>query len=198
MIRRTITLFIFFVTVICFFPAEAPAFSFSFSAHPTGALKQTDDYTAKFQPGLALTTGFSAPISEKYFLQLGARYFGFMQSGGGSDWVVYRGFSGMSASIGGGFLFPELLLFKRFPAGPSLAFRGYGNFASYNYTDIYFIFLTFEMEPMMQFLSFNKNQMALQLGAPITWNYQRDVDIFLTAGISVRILFSLNGKAPRV
>jgi hypothetical protein len=33
--------------------------------------------------------------------------------------------------------------------------------------------------------------MALQAGVPFAWHYQRDVDLFLTAGLSVRILFLL-------
>gem|GEM_PF-2146488 len=196
--RRTITLFIFFVTLMFSIREEAGAFSFSFSAHPTAALKQTGNYTAKFQTGFSLTTGFTAPLFEKYFLQLGARYLGFDRSGGGEDWVSYRGFTGLSASAGGGVLFQRVSLFHRFPATPSLAFRGYGNFSTYDYTDIYFIYLTFEIEPMLQLLSFNNRQMALQIGAPVGWNYQRDVDLFLTAGLSLRILFSLNGKEPRV
>ena len=51
---------------------------------------------------------------------------------------------------------------------------------------------------MLQVLSFNNEQMALQIGAPLAWNYQRDIDLFFTAGLSLKILFSLNGKEPRV
>ena len=155
-------------------------------------------YTAKIQTGISLDTTFSAEVFDSYFFQVRGRYFGFTQSGGGSDWVSYRGFEGLSAGLGWGMLFPEVSLFKLIPATPSFAFRGYGNFSRYNYTEIYFFFLTFEVEPMLQILSFNNEQMALQIGVPLAWNYQRDIELFFTAGLSLKILFSLNGKEPRV
>lgn len=179
------------VTVMTCLPVAAQAFSFSFSAHPTFAVKQTGDFAAKGQQGMTVAAAFTVPLGESFFLQFGGRCFGFRPSAAGSDWVIYRGFSGLAASAGVGIMFPEVSLFQRLPLIPSLAFRGSHNFSSYRYTDIYFLFFSFEVEPMLQLLSFNKNQMALQAGVPFAWHYQRDVDLFLTAGLAVRILFLL-------
>jgi len=181
---KTITLFTFFVTTFMLFPVQAETFSFSFAVAPHTAIKKSQDVSTKAQAGITADTAFSLELYEKYFIELRGRYIYFRSSGAGDDWILYRGYSSIGASFGGGFLFPDQKLFGEFPVTPSVALRGYGNFASYNHTDIYFFYPSLEIEPAVTIARFYNNHLQLHLGLPIELNFQRDLDLFISGGIS--------------
>ncbi len=181
---KTITLFTFFVTTLLILPHQAEAFSFSFAVTPHTAIKTASDVSTKAQFGITADTSFRFDFYEKYFVELRGRYIYYRASGPGEDWILYRAYSGIGASLGGGFIFPQLYLFGEFPVTPHVALRGYGNYASYSHTEIYFFYPSLEIEPAATVATFYDNSVQLHLGVPIEWNFQRDLELFVSGGIS--------------
>ena len=182
---KTITLFTLFVTTLLILPQQAEAFSFSIAVAPHTAVKTASNASTKAQLGVTTDTSFRFDFYEKYFLELRGRYIYYGASGAGDDWIIYRSYSAIGASLGGGFIFPELYLFGEFPVTPHVALRGYGNYASYSHTDIYFFYPSLEIEPAATVATFYDNLVQLHLGIPIEWSFQRDLELFVSGGISL-------------
>ncbi len=172
---------------------ESPAHSLAFSLSPELAVKKSSIATTKAQAGITAGIDYTYVFPNKYFLDLRGGFRSFLPSTGGSDWIPYRGFTAWGWAIGGGYRFPEVALFGETTAVPLLTLRGYGNFAQYKNTEIHYFYPGFEIEPAVEAFSFAGGRMCWQLGIPLTWNFQRDLDLFITAGISLRIRFAFDG-----
>ncbi|MDZ7793768.1 MAG: hypothetical protein U5P10_08800 [Spirochaetia bacterium] len=181
---KTITLFILFVTTLSLFPLAADAFSFSFGIAPQVAVKKTTDVTTKAQAGISTGTSLSVGVYGNYFFELRGRYLYYRASSPGEDWILYRAFSALGASIGGGVILPDYKIFSEFSVTPSVTLRGYGNFASYSYTEIYFFYPSLQIEPGFTFARYYNDQLQLKLSIPVEWSFQRDLDLFVSGGIS--------------
>ena len=192
--ERNITLITFFVTMLLIVNVEAQAHSFTLFISPAMAIKKSSAATTKAQAGLSAGTKVSYTFYNDYFLQLKGGFTTFRPSGGGSDWIIYRGFNAWDIAFGGGYRFPAIRLFGEVEAVPVLAMRCGGNFAKYHYTEIHFFYPGLEIEPSLEAFSFNNDQLHWRLGIPIAWNFQRDLDLFVTAGISVDLLYSYGGE----
>ena len=182
---KTITLFTLFVTTLLICPQRSDAFSFSFSIAPHTAIKKATDATTKAQAGITLDTTFSVDFLDIYYFEFRGRYLSYRASSPGEDWVLYRAFNALGGSVGGGFVLPEFQIFGEFPAVPSVTLRAYGNFASYTYTDIYYFYPSLEIEPGFTFGRYYDDRLQLELGLPIEWNFQRDLDLFISGGLSL-------------
>lgn len=184
---KTITLFTLFVTTVLFCPqpARARAFSFSFGVAPHTAIKRASDVSTKAQAGITIDTSFAVDFLDIYFLELRGRYLTYRASSPGEDWILYRAFNGLGASLGGGFVLPEFDIFSEFPVTPSVTLRVYGNFASYTYTDIYFFYPSLEIEPGFTFGRYYNDQLQLKLSLPVEWNFQRDLNLFVSGGLAI-------------
>ncbi len=182
---KTITLFTLFVTTLLISPQRSDALSFSFSIAPHTAIKKTTDVSTKAQAGITVDTSFAVDFLDIYFFELRGRYLTYRASSPGEDWILYRAFNALGASVGGGFTLPEFKIFGEFPVTPSVTLRGYGNFASYTYTDIYFFYPSLEIEPGFTFGRYYDNRVQLELGLPVEWNFQRDLDLFVSGGLSL-------------
>ena len=184
---KTITLFILFVTTLSLTPLAADAFSFSFGISPHVAIKKTNDVTTKAQAGITANTSFSVGMHENYFIELRGRYLYYRASSPGEDWILYRSFSALGASIGGGIFLPDYKVFSEFSVTPSVTLRGHGNFASYSHTEIYFFYPSLQIEPGFTFARYYDDQLQLKLSIPVEWSFQRDLDLFVSGGISFTI-----------
>jgi len=181
---KTITLFILFVTTLSLFPLAADAFSFSVGVAPQIAVKKTNNVTSKAQAGISTDTSLSVGVYENYFFELRGRYLYYRASSPGEDWILYRAFSALGASIGGGIFLPDYKVFSEFSVTPSVTLRGYGNFASYLNTEIYFFYPSLQVEPGFTFARYYDDQLQLKLSIPVEWNFQRDLDLFVSGGVS--------------
>jgi len=181
---KTITLFILFVTTLSLVPLAAESFSFSFGVAPHVAVKKATDVTSKAQAGITANTSFSFGMYENYFIELRGRYLYYRASSPGEDWILYRAFSALGASIGGGVILPDYKIFSEFSVSPSVTLRGYGNFASYSHTEIYYFYPSLQIEPGFTFARYYDDQLQLKLSIPVEWNFQRDLDLFVSGGIS--------------
>ena len=168
-----------------FCPLQAQGFSFSFGVAPHTAIKTATNVSTKAQAGITVDTSFAVDFLDIYFVELRGRYLTYRASSPGEDWILYRAFNGLGAAVGGGFVLPEFKLFGEFPVTPSVTMRGYGNFASYTYTDIYFFYPSLEIEPGFTFGRYYGDQLQLELSLPIEWNFQRDLDLFVSGGLSL-------------
>jgi len=184
---KTITLFILFVTTLSLTPLAADAFSFSFGISPHVAIKKTNDVTTKAQAGITANTSFSVGMHENYFIELRGRYLYYRASSPGEDWILYRSFSALGASIGGGIFLPDYKVFSEFSVTPSVTLRGHGNFASYSHTEIYFFYPSLQIEPGFTFARYYDDQLQLKLSIPVEWSFQRDLDLFVSGGLSFTI-----------
>ncbi len=182
---KTITLFTLFVTTLLFCPQRSAAFSFSFGVAPHTAIKKATDVTTKAQAGITVDTSFAVDFLDIYYFEIRGRYLAYAASSPGEDWILYRAFNALGAALGGGFVLPEFKLFGEFPVIPSVTLRGYGNFASYTHTEIYFFYPSIEIEPGFTFGRYYDDSLQLELGLPIEWNFQRDLDLFISGGISL-------------
>jgi len=189
---RTIAFIIVFVTMLLAVSLEAPAHSLSFSLSPEMAVKKSSIATTKAQVGFTAGIDYTYVFPNDYFLDLRGGFRTFLPSSGGSDWIQYRGFTAWGWALGGGYRFPEVRLFSEIQAVPLVTLRGYGNFAKYRNTEIHYFYPGFEVEPAVEAFNFAGGRMCWQIGIPVTWNFQRDLDLFLTVGISLRILFSFD------
>lgn len=190
---RTIAFIIVFVTMLFASSFEARAHSLAFSLTPEMAVKKSSIATTKAQAGFTVGIDYTYVFPNDYFLELRGGFRSFLQSSGGSDWILYKGFTAWGWALGGGYRFPEVKLFGEIRAVPFVTLRGYGNFAKYRNTEIHYFYPGFEVEPSMEAFSFSNGRMCWQIGIPLTWNFQRDLDLFLTAGISIRMRFSFDG-----
>ena len=181
---KTITLFILFVTTLSLFPLAVDAFSFSVGVAPQIAVKKTNNVTSKAQAGISTDTSLSVGVYENYFFELRGRYLYYRASSPGEDWILYRAFSALGASIGGGIFLPDYKVFSEFSVTPSVTLRGYGNFASYLNTEIYFFYPSLQVEPGFTFARYYDDQLQLKLSIPVEWNFQRDLDLFVSGGVS--------------
>ncbi|MFO7731003.1 MAG: hypothetical protein R6V86_09580 [Spirochaetia bacterium] len=181
---KTITLFILFVTTLSVSSTTAEAFSFSLGIAPHVAVKKANDVTTKAQAGISTDTSLSFNVYGNYLVELRGRYLYYRASSPGEDWILYRSFSALGASIGGGVILPDYKIFNEFSVTPSVTIRGYGNFASYRHTEIYFFYPSLQIEPGFTFARYYDDQLQLKLSLPIEWNFQRDLDLFLSGGIS--------------
>jgi len=184
---KTITLFILFVTTLSLTPLAADAFSFSFGISPHVAIKKTNDVTTKAQAGITANTSFSVGMHENYFIELRGRYLYYRAPSPGEDWILYRSFSALGASIGGGIFLPDYKVFSEFSVTPSVTLRGHGNFASYSHTEIYFFYPSLQIEPGFTFARYYDDQLQLKLSIPVEWSFQRDLDLFVSGGLSFTI-----------
>ena len=182
---KTITFFTLFVTTMLLCTQEAQSFSFSFGVAPHTAIKRASEVSTKAQAGISVNTSFVVDFQEIYFIELHGRYLAYRASSPGEDWILYRGFNGIGAAVGGGFVLPQFNIFGEFPVTPAVTLRGYGNFASYAYTDIYFFYPSLEIEPGFTFGRYYNDQLQLELGVPIEWNFQRDLKLFVSGGLSL-------------
>lgn len=181
---KTITLFILFVTTLSLFPLTADAFSLSFGIAPQVAVKKANDVTTKAQAGITTNTSLSVEVYENYFFELRGRYLYYRASSPGEDWILYRSFSALGASIGAGIFLPDYKIFNEFTVTPSATLRGYGNFASYSHTEIYFFYPSLQVEPGFTFARYYDEQLQLKLSLPVEWNFQRDLELFVSGGVS--------------
>lgn len=176
------------------FQSEARAHTLSVYVTPSAAIKKSTIATTKAQIGLSAGAAAAYTFPSDYFLQLRGGFSTFRPSGGGSDWIIYRGFNAWDVALGGGYRFPATRIFGEFEAVPLLAIRCSGNFARYRYTEVHYFYPALHIEPSMEILSFNRGRMHGRVGIPITWNFQRDLDLFITVGISAELLYSFGGE----
>jgi len=171
---------------------ESSAHSLAFSLTPEMAVKKSSISTTKAQAGITAGIDYTYVFPNDYFLDLRGGFRAFLPSSGGSDWIQYRGLTAWGFAVGGGYRFPETVLFGEIRAVPLLTLRGYGNFAKYMNKEIHYFYPGFEIEPAVEAFNFAGGRMYWQIGIPVTWNFQRDLDLFLTVGISLRVLFSFD------
>jgi len=187
---KTIASITLFIILLFHINPELKAHSLGFSFSPEMALKKSSTATMKAQAGISLDARFNYEFSNSYFIQLNGGLRFFRPSGGGSDWILYRGFNAWGAGLGAGYRFPVFPLFGEFSGVPLVTLRGYGYFGNYRNTDIHFFYPGFEVEPAFEAFSFNEDRLHLQAGIPIGWNFQRDLELFISMGISFHILYS--------
>jgi len=184
-IRRTIPFFIFFVIALLQLSAEPGIVSISLQTSPETAVKKDRRYSTKAQFGIAGESYLSVDIRDAAFVQAGLGYCYFRPSGPGSDWVIYRGFSSLYFGGGFGFYFDRARLLGFIPLEPGVAFRGFANYANYNYTDIYFFYPSVEIEPFTTAGRVFSDHLEFRIGLPMRWNFQRDLTLFYSVGLSL-------------
>lgn len=187
---KTIALFIVFVTMLFLAGYEAQAHTISFSLTPEIAVKKSSTATAKAQGGVAIDTRLTYDFSSSFFIQAAAGFRVFSPSGGGSDWIPYRGYTGWSFSTGAGYRFPAFYLFGKTEAVPGFTARVQASFMKYLYTELHYFYPGLEIEPSLRVFNLSDDRVHLQIGVPVAWNLQRDLDLFFTAGLSLQLLFS--------
>lgn len=125
-------------------------------------------------------------IEDSAFIQTAIGYRWFRPSRPGSDWVVYRGFADFFFGGGFGVKFDSSRLFGLIPVAPGIAFRGYANYAHYSYTEIYYFYPSVTIELFTSLGKFLHDYVELRAGVPLEWNFQKDLDIFFSTGLSLR------------
>ncbi len=184
-LRRTISLLCFFVISLAALDAEPGRISFSFQTAPEIAVKKDYRYTAKSQIGIYGETYLNVDIASSFFAQAGLGYGRYGPSGAGSDWVIYRGFTVFYYGAGAGMYLPDFTLFGFIPFDPGFALRGFFDYGSYLYTDIYYFYPAVELELFTTVGRFWDDYFRLRVGLPMSWNFQRDLEVFFAAGISL-------------
>ncbi|MFO7849449.1 MAG: hypothetical protein R6V67_05785 [Spirochaetia bacterium] len=201
MIQKTIPFFLFFVITLVHLSAEPGNWSFALETAPEAAVKKDARFTAKSQLGLAGDLYLSYDFNDSWFLQTGIGYSIFRPSGAGSDWVSYRGFSSFYFGAGLGIYFPSpapsLNVLDRAAFEPGVTLRGFAGLGKYTYTDIYFFYPIIEVEPFVRVFSFFDDYLELRTGLPLSWNFQRDLDLFFTFGFSVSAVLYLPSYSTR-
>lgn len=193
--RKTIPFFLFFVITLAHLPADPGNWSLVFQVAPEGAIKKDARFTVKSQFGSSGDLYIAVEFNKSWFLQSGFGYSLFSPSGAGSDWVIYRGFSAFYFGAGIGRYFPSFDALGNSFGGtqikPGVLLRGFAGLGKYLYTDIYFFYPIIEIEPFVRVYSFFDDYLELRTGLPISWNFQRDLDIFFTFGLSVSAVIYL-------
>lgn len=190
--KKTIAFFLFFVITLTFLPAKPSRVSIGLQTTPELIVKKDPRYTTKVQPGISGEGRLNIDLAGKYFVQADIGYLSARPSGAGSDWVTYRGFSSFYFGGGFGFYFapPSRINSTRGASSgfrPGIVASGFANYAAYNYTDIYFFFPTVEVEPFAVVARFFDGHIDARLGLPLSWNFQRDLDLFFSSGLSLSV-----------
>ena len=159
--------------------------SFSFQTAPEMAVKKDYRYTMKSQIGIYGEAYLNVDITSKFFAQAGLGYGRYGPSGAGSDWVIYRGFTVFYYGAGAGMYLPDFTLFGFIPFDPAFALRGFFDYGSYLYTDIYYFYPAIELELFTTVGRFWDDFVHLRVGLPMSWNFQRDLEVFFSTGISL-------------
>ena len=165
--------------------AEPGIVSISLQTSPEVAVKKDVRYSTKAQAGITGESYLSVDILDRAFVQAGLGYCYFRPSGPGSDWVIYRGYSSFYFGGGFGFYFDRAMLFDFIPLEPGLAFRGFANYASYNYTPIHFFYPSVELEPFTTVGRLFGDHLEFRAGVPLHWNLQRDLEFSFSGGLSL-------------